>query len=170
MLRQEDATVLEDGSKACLSLADFVPSAGSGKKSVCGFFAVSADADTEKDLVTQAVLDTLAEAASSMLDSRIADAVRAEGMKIVKPAAGYPCFPDHSVKAEILEHLKNREKLGILLSESYGMTPDASVCGIAMPAAFPASMQRSSHTMFSARLRIVCIPSLSCITSCGVLP
>ena len=130
MLRQEDATVLEDGSKACLSLADFVPSAGSGKKSVCGFFAVSADADTEKDLVTQAVLDTLAEAASSMLDSRIADAVRAEGMKIVKPAAGYPCFPDHSVKAEILEHLKNREKLGILLSESYGMTPDASVCGM----------------------------------------
>ena len=56
--------------------------------------------------------------------------VRAEGMKIVKPAAGYPCFPDHSVKAEILEHLKNREKLGILLSESFGMTPDASICGM----------------------------------------
>ncbi len=130
MLRQENATVMKDGSKACLSLADFVPSLDSGLKSACGFFAVSADAPVEKDLVTQAVLDTLAEAASSKLDCDILKAVSTEGMKVVKPAAGYPCFPDHSVKAEILEHLKDVEKLGISLSESYGMHPDASICGM----------------------------------------
>ena len=34
------------------------------------------------------------------------------------------------MKADILKHLKSPEKLGILLSESYGMTPDASICGM----------------------------------------
>ncbi len=130
MLRQENATVLKDGTKACLSLADFVPREDSGTESVCGLFAVSADADCEHDLVGQAILDTLAEAASSSLDKIILDATDVRGMTVVKPAPGYPGFPDHSVKGLILEHLKNREKLGILLSESYGMTPDASICGM----------------------------------------
>jgi len=39
-----------------------------------------------------------------------------------------------------------------------------------MPAFFPASMLFSSQAMFSPRVRIVCIPSLSCFTSSGVLP
>ena len=130
MLRQESASVLKDGTKACLSLADFVPAANSGLKSVCGLFAVSADTCGEKDLVGQAILDTLAEAASAMIDRKISTGIRTAGMKTIKPAAGYPSFPDHSAKADILEHLKNREKLGILLSESFTMTPDASICGM----------------------------------------
>ena len=130
MLRQENATVMKNGEKACLSLADFVPRADSGIRSVCGLFAASAESDGGHDLIGQAVLDTLAEAASSMLDDMIGKAVKAEGMTVIKPAAGYPSLADHSLKADILEHLKNREKLGILLSESFGMTPDASICGM----------------------------------------
>ncbi len=130
MLRQETASVLKNGEKACLSLADFVPLADYGTRSVCGLFAVSADTAVKQDLTGQAILDTLAEAASSWLDRKIADSVHSDGMKIIKPAAGYSCFPDHSVKADILKHLKSPEKLGILLSESYGMTPDASICGM----------------------------------------
>ena len=130
MLRQEEATELRDGKKACLSLADFVPQESSGRRSVCGIFGISTDTDTVQDLVGQAILDTLAEAASSMLDEKIKGALKVGGMTVIKPAAGYPALPDHSVKADILEHLKNPEKLGILLSESYGMTPDASICGM----------------------------------------
>lgn len=130
MLRQENATVLKDGRKASLSLADFVPGKDSGMESPCGLFAVSADTGGKQELVGQAILDTLAEAAASMLENMISQAVTRPGMKIIRPAAGYSCFPDHSAKADILAHIKGSEKLGISLSESYGMTPDASVCGM----------------------------------------
>lgn len=130
MLRQETATLLKDGSKASLSLADFVPGKDSGTESPCGLFAVSADTEEKQDLVGQAILDALAEAAASLLDSMIRKALARPDMKIIRPAAGYSCFPDHSAKADILRHLKDAGKLGISLSESYGMTPDASICGM----------------------------------------
>lgn len=130
MLRQEDAGRLKDGRPACLSLSDYVPQASSGIKSVCGIFAVSADTATGQDLVGQAILDTLAEAASCMIEDQIRKGLKKDGMSVIRPAAGYPILPDHSVKADILEHLKNPEKLGILLSDSYGMSPDASICGM----------------------------------------
>ena len=130
MLRQETASELKDGSRASLSLADFVPERRSGKRSPCGLFAVSADTAEKQDLTGQAILDTLAEAASSMLEDMVKRAIRRNGMTVIRPAAGYPCFPDHSAKADILEHLDGSGKLGIKLTGSYGMTPDASVCGM----------------------------------------
>lgn len=130
MLRQEDASVLGDGRKACLSLADFVPEESSGQKSPCGLFAITADTGTSQDLIGQAILDTLAEAASSMLDDMTGNAMRRKDMKIIKPAAGYPSLPDHSVKKDILEHLGKAGNPGITLSETFGMSPDASVCGM----------------------------------------
>ncbi len=130
MLRQEAPEEMDGGRKAVLSLADYVPPKSSGRTSPCGLFAISAVSSDTQDLVGQAVLDTLAEAASSMLHDIFANAVGDEKMKIIMPAAGYAVFPDHSAKTEILKHLKNREKLGILLSDSYGMTPDASICGM----------------------------------------
>ena len=115
MLRQEDAAVLPDGRKACLSLADFVPEKASGLTSPCGIFAVSADTSCKQDLIGQAVLDTLAEAASEMLGRTFAGAVKTEGMKVIRPAAGGG---------------GGSEKLGITLTDGYAMTPDASVCGM----------------------------------------
>ena len=130
MLRQEEASVLGDGRKACLSLADFVPPEKEGIRTPCGLFAISADTATRQDLTGQAILDTLAEATATMLDGMIRDAIHEAGTKVIRPAAGYPSLPDHSVKKDILEHLQGTGKLGISLTESFGMSPDASICGM----------------------------------------
>ena len=151
MLRQEYGyTTLKSGKKASLSLADFVPDRKLGRESVCGLFAISAssgDGDG-KDLVLQALLDTLAEAASSWMDAKIKAGVKVAGMSVVKPAAGYPSLPDHSVKADILERIG--DGLGISLSEGYGMTPDASICGMVFihPEACYPEIRRISRRQF----------------------
>lgn len=150
MLRQEEAGMLPSGRKACLSLADFVPPESSGLTSPCGLFAACADVRGERDLVDQALLDTLAEAASAMLEDRVNRAVRIPGMKVIRPAAGYPSFPDHSAKADILEHLRGAGLSGITLSEGYVMSPDASVCGMIFihPEAVYADIRRIGQEQF----------------------
>ena len=80
-------------------------------------------------------------------------------VKVVKPAAGYSSCPDHTLKKDILEllgectethghdcscgcqghghkhshaddHKFTSHALGIKMTESYAMTPDASICGL----------------------------------------
>ena len=80
-----------------------------------------------------------------------------ENIKIIKPAIGYSSCPDHTLKGDVLEILegsvahkhdhKHDHKhghctcghdhdhshagpLGIQLTESYAMTPEASICGL----------------------------------------
>ena len=130
MLRQEEGMQLKDGSRACLSLADFVPDRNSGISSVCGMFAVSATAGQNPDLMQQAILDTYAEAASSWIDTGIRNRISRYGMHIIKPAAGYSCCPDHTLKRDILKLLPGAERLGITLTDTCGMIPDASICGM----------------------------------------
>ena len=130
MLRQEEGMQLKDGSRACLSLADFVPDRSSGISSVCGMFAVSATAGQNPDLMQQAILDTYAEAASSWIDTGIRNRISRHGMHIIKPAAGYSCCPDHTLKRDILKLLPGAERLGITLTDTCGMIPDASICGM----------------------------------------
>ncbi len=130
MLRQEEAMTLKDGRKACLSLSDFVPDKSLGFRSVCGIFATSAVSGQQEDLTGQAILDTLAEAASAYIEHKISGALRRKDAKVIMPAAGYACFPDHSAKKDILSRLKNSASLGITLTESFGMSPDASICGM----------------------------------------
>ena len=133
MLRQEEAPGR--------SLADFVPSDGTGP---FGLFAVSVhqpalrqaqgpvgcDCDachTDYDsMMERAVRVTLAEAASTWLDRRL-EAGLPEGVRIAKPAAGYASCPDHSLKRDILRLLP--EGIGITLTESCAMKPDAAICG-----------------------------------------
>jgi 5-methyltetrahydrofolate--homocysteine methyltransferase len=53
--------------------------------------------------------------------------------KVIKPAVGYASCPDHTLKEEILELLCGHHSgngLGIELTESYAMTPEASICGM----------------------------------------
>ena len=130
MLRQEEGMQLKDGSLACLSLADFVPDRSSGISSVCGMFAVSATAGQNPDLMQQAILDTYAEAASSWIDTWTRNRISRHGMHIIKPAAGYSCCPDHTLKRDILKLLPGAERLGITLTDTCGMIPDASICGM----------------------------------------
>jgi 5-methyltetrahydrofolate--homocysteine methyltransferase len=77
-------------------------------------------------MMERAVRVTLAEAASSWLDKRLAQGLP-EGAKVAKPAAGYASCPDHSLKRDILALLP--AGLGISLTESCAMQPDASICG-----------------------------------------
>ena len=128
MLRQEEAPGR--------SLADFVPAEGTGP---FGLFAISVHAHSHPEgctceacrndydsMMERAVRVTLAEAASTWLDKRLAQDLPA-GAKIAKPAAGYASCPDHSLKRDILGMLP--EGLDITLTESCAMIPDAAICG-----------------------------------------
>ncbi len=104
-----------------------------------------------EDLIGKAVRMTLAEAASLWLDRKIMDDLTAQGacgekgLKVIKPAAGYSSCPDHTLKKDILHMLEGsahhavhdgrcsccrEEGLGIHLTESCAMTPEASICGM----------------------------------------
>ncbi len=48
----------------------------------------------------------------------------------IRPAPGYGCQPDHTEKATIFALLAAPESAGIHLTESYAMTPGASVSGL----------------------------------------
>ena len=144
-----------------MSLADFVIPDSSGLKSPFGMFAISvhkkskahvhgcscpACSNAYEDMIGKAVRMTLAEAASKWLDSVLSQ----DGIKLIKPAAGYSSCPDHTLKKDILEllcghvhwhheHTHNDScecghchsgRLGIELTESYAMTPEASICGM----------------------------------------
>ena len=107
--------------------------------------------------IGKTVRQTIAEAASKWLNVKLEKEVRQEmeGVKVVKPAAGYSSCPDHTLKKDILgilgecnethEHShqnhghncscgchghNHSHGLGIKLTESYAMTPDASICGM----------------------------------------
>jgi hypothetical protein len=52
-----------------------------------------------------------------------------DATKIIKPAAGYSSCPDHTLKGDIIDMLSGKYSLGIKLTESYAMIPEASICG-----------------------------------------
>ncbi|MCQ2140499.1 MAG: methionine synthase [Bacteroidales bacterium] len=124
------------------SLADFVAPINYGFDSPMGMFAISVhrahpvgkcdcaacSADYEP-LLERSIRVCLAEAASSWLDSQLL-ASCPEGIKLIKPAAGYASCPDHTLKRDILALLPGIEKLGIQLTDSCAMIPDASICGL----------------------------------------
>lgn len=132
------------------SLSDFVTPESSGRTSPFGIFAVCvkpADAHEEgcccpacsnryEDMVGRTVRQTLAVAASNWLDDKILSEISSAGrdgksessIKIIKPAAGYASCPDHTLKRDILGLLSGNE-IGISLTESCAMRPDASICG-----------------------------------------
>ena len=143
MLRQESGRMM--------SLCDFLPgSGGSGDgsgTSPFGIFTICvrplkaaheegcccpACSNKYEDLVAKAVRMTLAEAASKWLDAKLLKEIEAgnESCKVIKPAVGYASCPDHTLKGDIIQLLSGRYSLGISLTESYAMIPDASICGM----------------------------------------
>ena len=129
MLRQSD------GQRR--SLSDFVAPESYGFDSPAGMFAISVHAagtPPESDyeaLLERAARVTLAEAASSWIDEQLRKRLpRTSAARIVKPAAGYASCPDHSLKRDILRLLPGSDKLGISLTESCAMVPEASICGL----------------------------------------
>lgn len=140
MLRQEqpDANAQSD---ACLSLCDYAPDINYDFTGPMGIFALSVKVKHPKDcdceqctkgypsMMERCVRVCVAEAASKWIDRRVKGMIAPGFRKISKPAIGYACCPDHSLKREIFDMLHGEDKLGISLTESYAMIPDASICG-----------------------------------------
>ena len=131
----------QNDSAGGLSLCDFVAPQSSGKRSPFGVFTICvkpknaaheegcccpACSNKYEDMVAKAVRLTLAEAASKWLDNKL---LNGDSIKIIKPAAGYSSCPDHTLKGDIVDMLSGKFSLGIKLTESYAMIPEASICG-----------------------------------------
>src|SRR5690606_29046098 len=54
----------------------------------------------------------------------------AEKYQGIRPAPGYPAQPDHTEKATLFDLLNAGENAGMALTESFAMTPPASVSGL----------------------------------------
>ena len=84
-----------------------------------------------ESLLERSLRLALAEAASCWLDAELAKQLpEGSPVRIVKPAAGYASCPDHTLKRDILRLLPGAAGLGIRLTESCAMIPDASICGL----------------------------------------
>ena len=178
MLRQQE--VIAD-DKPNRSLADFVAPIESGVTDYVGAFAVTAGLgvdelvkkfeaqhDDYSAIIVKAIADRFAEAFAEYLHARARqdwgfgdalsnDDLIEEKYRGIRPAFGYPACPDHSEKGRLFELLGARSQ-GLDLTESFAMTPAASVSGLyfASPAArsilrFSASARTRSRTTRSAR-------------------
>jgi 5-methyltetrahydrofolate--homocysteine methyltransferase len=144
----------EDNAQLCL--ADFVAPIDSGKKDYLGGFAVTAGIGAEAiaksyqeegndyaSLMIKALADRLAEAFAEHLHERVraefwayapneklsAEELISERYRGIRPAPGYPACPEHSEKETLFSLLDAEAKTGISLTDSYAMTPAASVSG-----------------------------------------
>jgi 5-methyltetrahydrofolate--homocysteine methyltransferase len=146
MLRQQ--TVKPDG-RPNRCLADYIADHGDH----LGGFAVAihgaeelsrryeAEKDDYKSIMVKGLADRLAEAFAEYThlrarrdwyDPDAAPAIEdlhAERFRGIRPAFGYPAAPDHSLKHELFEMLGAGD-FGLALTESFAMTPAASVSGL----------------------------------------
>jgi 5-methyltetrahydrofolate--homocysteine methyltransferase len=57
------------------------------------------------------------------------EALIKEKYRGIRPAPGYPACPDHTEKATLFKLLDGEQNTGVSLTESFAMTPAASVSG-----------------------------------------
>jgi 5-methyltetrahydrofolate--homocysteine methyltransferase len=152
-LRQQ---VRKAEGEANFALADFVAPRCSGLPDYIGAFAVSAgdglkelcakfekDLDDYNSIMAKALADRLAEAFAEWLHKRVreewgygrGEALLTEDLikeryRGIRPAPGYPAFPDHTEKRTIFRLLEPEEHAGISLTENFAMMPASSVCGL----------------------------------------
>jgi 5-methyltetrahydrofolate--homocysteine methyltransferase len=127
----------------------------SGIADYIGLFAVTAGIGVEKKerefaallddysaIMLKAIADRLAEAFAECLHERVrkdlwgyapdeslsVEELVREKYRGIRPAPGYPACPEHTVKHAVFDALRC-EEIGMALTESYAMTPAASVSG-----------------------------------------
>jgi 5-methyltetrahydrofolate--homocysteine methyltransferase len=117
----------------------FAVTAGIGADELAARYA--AEHDDYRAIMVKALADRLAEAFAEYLHevARRAwyetgpklspDELAAEKFRGIRPAFGYPACPDHSEKQKLFS-LLDAEDAGIALTETFAMTPAASVSGI----------------------------------------
>ncbi len=124
----------------CLCLSDFVPPKASAALGNVALFAATVgneaenlalsyrdSGDSYRYLVVQSLCDMFADALSLYSQRRI---FKCAG---IRPAVGYPSYPDHSEKAKFERILSLKDNLSISLSENFMMTPKSSICGLWIP-------------------------------------
>ena len=139
-----------------LSLADFIAPADSGVADYLGGFCVTtghgvdtlaaefeAAHDDYHSIMLKALADRLAESFAEYLHKQVRrslwgyapdealdndDLIR-ERYRGIRPAPGYPACPDHTEKGTLFRLLDAENNCGVSLSESYAMSPAASVSG-----------------------------------------
>jgi 5-methyltetrahydrofolate--homocysteine methyltransferase len=145
-----------------ISVADFF-----SQEDHIGAFVISVPemkGDNEYDSIIFQLLGTrLAEAASEWLENYVDKNLWSVN---IRPAIGYPCIPDHSMKKEVFQ-LVNGEETGARLTENYAMTPLSSVCGlyISNPNSFYFDIGRISHDQLTelAKLRGLSIEDMEAL-------
>jgi 5-methyltetrahydrofolate--homocysteine methyltransferase len=120
-------------------LGAFAVTAGIGVDELAARF--EAEHDDYHAIMVKALADRLAEAFAEYLhevarrawyetgEKRPNEQLIAERFRGIRPAFGYPACPDHSEKSKLFE-LLGAGKAGIALTETFAMTPAASVSGI----------------------------------------
>ena len=152
-LRQQMA---KSAGKANLALSDFVAPVGAQPDYIGGFAVTAGHGEPEiakrfkaagddySAILAAALADRLAEAFAEEMHRRVRaelwgyapdedlslDDLLAEKYSGIRPAAGYPAQPDHTEKATLFRLLDAEAATGIELTESYAMTPPASVSGL----------------------------------------
>lgn len=124
-------------------------------KDYLGGFAVTAGLGAEElsmrfkrswmtsSIIASAVADRCAEAFAEYLHQQVRqqwqygkeenlsnEDMIAEKYRGIRPAAGYPACPDHTEKRTLFDLLEAEKNTGINLTESYAMSPGASVSGL----------------------------------------
>ena len=131
--------VAEDGDDW---IGAFAVTAGHGELEKAAAFRAAGD-DYSAILAT-ALADRLAEAFAEALHKKVrtelwgyapdeatgVDDLIAEKYQGIRPAPGYPAQPDHTEKATLFSLLWAEANAGMQLTESFAMTPPASVSGL----------------------------------------
>jgi 5-methyltetrahydrofolate--homocysteine methyltransferase len=150
-LRQQ---IRKSNGKPNLALSDFVAEDG---RDYIGAFAVTAGhgeleiarrfkeaGDDYSAIMATALADRLAEAFAEALHRTVrtelwghapdealsVEDLIAEKYQGIRPAPGYPAQPDHTEKATLFNLLQAEANAGMALTESFAMTPPASVSGL----------------------------------------
>jgi len=137
------------------ALSDYIAPLETGRPDYVGAFAVTAgigadvlvkkydaDHDDYNSIMVKALADRLAEAFAECLHQTARadwgygarehlsnDELIAEKYRGIRPAPGYPACPDHTEKRTLFDLLDATSVGGIALTESFAMTPAASVSG-----------------------------------------
>jgi 5-methyltetrahydrofolate--homocysteine methyltransferase len=146
----------KQGNSPNSALSDFIAPKESKVQDYLGCFAVTAgigaeelaekfraDNDDYHSIMTKVLADRLAEAFAEHLHTLVredywgyspktevnVDDLLNENYRGIRPAPGYPAQPDHTEKSMLFELLKP-EEYGMELTESFMMTPAASICGL----------------------------------------
>ena len=152
-LRQQMA---KSPGKPNVALSDFIAPVGAGEDWMGGFAVTAGHGELEKAaefkaagddysaILATALADRLAEAFAERMhklvrtelwgyvpdEATTVDDLIAEKYRGIRPAPGYPAQPDHTEKATLFRLLNAEANAGMELTESYAMSPPASVSGL----------------------------------------